>query len=135
MPLNRGPDRFQALPRREVLGHVVPVATTIRSRLLGLAGLSRERAGAGLLIPNCASVHTFAMRFDLDLLFLDRDDRELAVHRRVPPRRLLGHRAAAAVLEIPSGEGGEFGGRRNLGGQCCRTAKRSPASSSARTTR
>jgi uncharacterized protein len=119
-----GPDRFKALPRRQVQGHVVPVATIFRPRLLGLAGLTREQAGTGLLIPRCASVHTFAMRFDLDLIFLDRDDRELAVCRGVPPRRLAWHRAAAAVLEIPSPEGGEFGGRQDLGGQCCRTDKR-----------
>jgi uncharacterized membrane protein (UPF0127 family) len=132
---NREPDRFQSLPRRQARGRTVPVATTFRSRLFGLAGLTREQAGSGLLIPRCASIHTFAMRFDLDLLFLDGDERELAVHRAVPPRRLVWERGAAAVLEIPSAEGGEFGHRQDLGRQCCRTAKRSPASSSARTTR
>jgi uncharacterized membrane protein (UPF0127 family) len=102
VPTKRDHARFEALPRREVQGHVVPVATSFRSRLLGLAGLTREQAGAGLLIPRCASVHTFAMRFDLDLVFLDRHGRELAIHRGVPPRRLVWQRAAAAVLEIPS---------------------------------
>jgi uncharacterized membrane protein (UPF0127 family) len=128
-------ERFRGLPRRQIHGRAVPVATTFHSRLLGLAGLTREGAGAGLLIPRCASVHTFAMRFALDLVFLDGDDCELAVHLAVPPRRLVWVRGAAAVVEIPAPEGGEFGRRRDLGGQCCRTAKRSPASSSARTTR
>jgi uncharacterized membrane protein (UPF0127 family) len=128
-------ERFRGLPRRQIDGHLVPVATTFHSRLLGLAGLTREQAGAGLLIPRCASVHTFAMRFALDLVFLDGDEAALAVHLAVPPQRLLWERGAAAVLEIPAREGGEFGRRRDLGGQCCRTAKRSPASSSARTTR
>jgi uncharacterized protein len=105
VPVNRDHDRFKVLPPREVHGHVVPVATTFRSRLLGLAGLTLEQAGAGLLIPRCASVHTFAMRFDLDLIFLDGDDRELAIHQRMPPRRLAWHRGAAAVLEIPSPRG------------------------------
>ena len=127
-------NRFEGLPRRRVGGRVVPVAATFRSRLLGLAALPRGQAGTGLLIPRCASVHTFAMRFPLDLVFLDGADRELAVHCGVPPRRLVWHRGAAAVLEIPSPEGGEFGQRRDLGGRCCRTAKRLPASSSARTT-
>jgi uncharacterized protein len=100
--VNRDQDRFASLPRREVLGRVVPAAATFRSRLLGLAGLTRQQAGAGLLIPRCASVHTFAMRFDLDLVFLDQDHRELASRRGVPPRRLVWHRGAVAVLEIPS---------------------------------
>jgi uncharacterized membrane protein (UPF0127 family) len=101
----RDQGRFESLPRREVHGHLVPVATTFRSRLLGLAGLTLEQAGAGLLIPRCASVHTLAMRFDLDLIFLDGDNCQLAIARGVAPRRLAWHRAAAAVLEIPSRRG------------------------------
>jgi uncharacterized membrane protein (UPF0127 family) len=97
--------RLRGLPRCRVHGHVVAVATTFRSRLLGLAGLSREQAGAGLLIPRCASVHTFGMRFELDLVFLDRDGCRLAVRHQVPPRRLAWHRGAAAVLEVPSPPG------------------------------
>src|SRR6478672_6402698 len=97
--------RLRELPRHRVCGRTVPVAHSFPSLLLGLAGLDPEEAGAGLLIPRCASVHTFGMRFDLDLVFLDRHDRPLAVHHGVPPRRLLWHRGAAAVLEIPSGRG------------------------------
>jgi uncharacterized membrane protein (UPF0127 family) len=47
------------------------------------------------------------MRFELDLFFLDRDDHVLAVRRRVPPRRVVRHRGAAAVLEKPSRGGGD----------------------------
>ncbi|HET9152836.1 MAG TPA: DUF192 domain-containing protein [Solirubrobacterales bacterium] len=85
-----------------------PAAETFRSRLLGLAWRRRARAGTGLLIPRCSSVHTFGMRFAIDVYFLDRDGHVLATRRAVPSRRILWHRGAAAVLEIPSGEGGEF---------------------------
>lgn len=86
-----------------------PVATGFRTRLRGLAWRERATAGPGLLIPRCSSVHTFGMRFDLDVYFLDRDGRVLSVRRRVPPRRVLWRRGAAAILEIPAAEGGEFG--------------------------
>jgi uncharacterized membrane protein (UPF0127 family) len=102
-----GPDRLGSLPRRCVLGREVPVASGFRARLLGLAGLRREQAGTGLLLPGCASVHTFGMRFDLDLVFLDAAGRPLAIVRAVPPRRLASRRGAAAVLELPSPQGGE----------------------------
>jgi len=85
-----------------------PVADGFCSRLLGLAWRPRSQAGPGLLIPRCASVHTFGMRFALDVYFLDEAGRVLSVHRQVPPRRVLWHRGAAAVLEIPAREGGEF---------------------------
>jgi uncharacterized membrane protein (UPF0127 family) len=86
-----------------------PVASGFRKRLLGLSWRDRAKAGPGLLIPRCASVHTFGMRFELDLFFLDGEGRVLAVRRRVPPRRVVWHRGAAAVLEIPAEEGGESG--------------------------
>jgi uncharacterized protein len=100
-------DRLGSLSRRRVLGREVAVARGYRARLLGLAGLRREQAGAGLLLPRCACVHTFGMRFRLDLVFLDRHGHPLAIRLDVGPCRLAGHRGAAAVLEIPSPQGGE----------------------------
>ncbi|HEX5713593.1 MAG TPA: DUF192 domain-containing protein [Solirubrobacterales bacterium] len=94
--------RFQRLPRRRICGHLVPVARGLRSRLLGLALLDREQAGAGLLIPRCAAVHTFGMRFPLDLHFLDAAGRPLRTVSAVPPRRFVRCRGTAAVLEIPA---------------------------------
>jgi uncharacterized membrane protein (UPF0127 family) len=85
--------------------HPIPVAKDFRTRLRGLAFRECDRAGPGLLIPRCASVHTFGMRFALDLYFLDRDGRVLSVQRRVPPNRVLWCRGARKVLEIPSPTG------------------------------
>ncbi len=97
-------DRLLRLPRATVLGLDVPVAIGPRARLLGLAGLSLERAGPGLLIPRCASVHTFGMRFALDLVFLDAAGRPCALRLGVGPRRLAWVRGARAVLELPAPE-------------------------------
>jgi uncharacterized protein len=99
--------RLHELPERLVCGRLVPVASGFRTRLLGLSGLRREQAGTGLLIPRCSSVHTFGMRFELDLIFLDDAGRPVSVRREVPSRRFARQRGAAAVLEIPSSQGGE----------------------------
>jgi uncharacterized membrane protein (UPF0127 family) len=88
----------------------VPVATGFRSRLLGLAHLDLAEAGAGLLIPRCSCVHTFGMRFDLDLHFLDARGTVVAVRRALPPRRAAFCGGAAAVLEVPALQGGESSG-------------------------
>lgn len=86
----------------------VRVARGFRQRLLGLSRLERAEVEHGFLIPHCASVHTFGMRFELDLFFLDRSGRVIDVRRRVPPRRIVWKRGASAVLEVPAGEeGGE----------------------------
>jgi uncharacterized membrane protein (UPF0127 family) len=96
------------LGREWVLGWEAVVATSGRSRLLGLAHLDLEAAPAALLIPRCRCVHTFGMRFALDLFFLDEGGAVVERRLAVPPRRLASCGKARAVLEIPAGEGGEI---------------------------
>lgn len=98
-PLGR---RLLRLPRREIADRSVPIAIDPLSRLLGLAGLSRERAGAGLLLPGCRSVHTWGMRFHLDLYFFAADGTVLRAVRDLAPRRFAAERRASCVLELPS---------------------------------
>ena len=110
--------RLRRLPVRELLGRRVPVARGPISRLLGLSHLDRRRAGAGLLLPRCSSVHTFGMRFALDLIFLNAAGEPIRVVRGVPPRRFVSVRGAAAVLELPAGgapEGDGVLGNRHVG--------------------
>jgi uncharacterized membrane protein (UPF0127 family) len=97
--------RLRRLPRARVQGRRVPVAASRTSRLLGLALLPRERAGAGLMIPRCRSVHTFGMRFPIDVVFLDQRLTLVALHRAVPARRVVSDRRASAVLELPASPG------------------------------
>lgn len=94
--------RLSRLPVATVLGVEAREATSFRARLLGLALLDRREAGAGLLIPSCSSIHTFGMRFPLDVFLLDASGAVVALHRNIGPRRFLFDAAAAAVLEIPS---------------------------------
>jgi hypothetical protein len=96
---NGPPARLRALPLRRVLGVDYPVATTRRSRLLGLAFLDRDQAGAGLVIPGCRSVHGFGMRFTLDVWFLGAAGEVVEV-RRLERRRVVFNRAARDVLEV-----------------------------------
>jgi uncharacterized protein len=83
----------------------IVVARSLRMRLLGLALRRRPPPDQGLLIPRCRSVHTFGMRFALDLVWLDGDGGVLAVERGVGPRRVRTRRGARAVIEVPAGEG------------------------------
>jgi uncharacterized membrane protein (UPF0127 family) len=97
--------RLCRLPWAVVLGHEVPVARGLRARLLGLALLRRERAGPGLLIPRCSSVHTWGMRFELDLLFLDAEGCLVRTVTRIGAGRIVSCQEAAGVLELPSRAG------------------------------
>lgn len=108
MPESTLAKRLRALPVATVLGCDLRVATGPRARFQGLACLDREEVGPGLLIPRCSSVHTFGMRFALDLYFLGGAGEVVALRLSVPPRRLAFCRRARAVLEVPAEEGGEI---------------------------
>ncbi len=94
--------RFRRLEVQLVHGFEVPVAADPVSRLLGLAWLDRERAPEGLLLLGCCSVHTFGMRFPLDLLFLGADWESLIAVREVGPGHRVRVPGAHSVLELPS---------------------------------
>ena len=100
------PRRLERLPRT-VLGPDATVleATTFASRLLGLAFLrSPLPPEFALFVPNCRSVHTFGMRFPIDVAFVDLAARVVRVERAVPPRRVLVCRGAFAAIESRAGE-------------------------------
>jgi uncharacterized protein len=104
------PRRLRRCPRVPARpGLEVRAARGFRARLVGLAGLAVPRSGLGLLLPGTRSAHTFGMRFDLDLVWLDRAGSVVRVDHRVPPARLRSCRRAAALLELPGGHAAEAG--------------------------
>ena len=92
----------------------VQVANTAWSRLRGLLG--REDFEGVLLLERCNDVHTFGMRFPLDIAFIADDGMVLHAYRGVEPRCRLRCKTASAVLErfasedpwLESGEGVEL---------------------------
>ncbi|MPZ23828.1 MAG: DUF192 domain-containing protein [Dehalococcoidia bacterium] len=80
------------------------MATSFLSRLRGLMGRRSLADGEGIYIRPCSSIHTFFMRFPIDVAFLDRDGRVLRTAEAVGPWRFrLGGRGAHAVVELKAG--------------------------------
>src|SRR5918998_274593 len=80
--------RLDALPHRRLEnGLAVAVANGWRARFLGLAWLDPVGPDRGLALEPCRSIHTFGMRYALDLIWLDAEGRVLRVDRAVAPRR------------------------------------------------
>lgn len=82
----------------------VHLAERFLARLVGLLLDRRLAPEEGLLLRPCRSVHTFGMRYAIDVVHLDRHLRVRAIARAVPPFRVVrGPRSAAAALELPAG--------------------------------
>jgi uncharacterized protein len=80
------------------------VAATPFTRLRGLLGRKSLPSGQGILLRPAGSVHTFFMRFTIDVVFLDDELRVVAIAADLRPWRAAGKRGARAVLELPAGE-------------------------------
>lgn len=101
--------RFAGLPRTELGdGRVLVTATTHRAKRRGLARLDPMPAQYSLRIPGTLSVHTFGMRFALDLIWLGRDGAIVRVDRDVPRGRMRTCLRARSVIETRAGEADAF---------------------------
>ncbi len=94
-------------------GDIVCARCSIASRPLrrmrGLLGRRELPAGEGVLLSPASSVHTFFMRFPIDVVFLDEELAVVGVVSRVPPWRVRARHGARHVLELAAG-GAEHAG-------------------------
>jgi uncharacterized membrane protein (UPF0127 family) len=112
IPPQRRPERcprLDALPGRDLPGGLrIAEAADRASRMRGLARLDAMPERLALHIPRCRSVHTFTMRFALDLIWLSRDGRPVRIDRAVPPRRMKACLRARSVVEANAGTADRF---------------------------
>ena len=100
-----GDDRLQVInvTRKTILATNAEAAKSGGARSKGLLGRDHLAPGEGMWIVPCEAVHTFFMRFAIDLVYLDRKNRIKKVASEVPPWRLSACLSAHSVLELPSG--------------------------------
>jgi len=89
--------------RNTVLGQAVELADTSAKRRTGLLKHERLEPGHGLWIVPCESVHTFFMKFAIDLVYVDKKHTVRKVRSAVPPWRLSACLSAHSILELPAG--------------------------------
>jgi uncharacterized membrane protein (UPF0127 family) len=80
----------------------VELAVDSQSRRRGLLGRAKLDDGAALIIAPCSAIHTFSMRFAIDVVFVARDGRVLKTYSAVGPGRIAFSIGAFAVIELPA---------------------------------
>ncbi|MCL4746486.1 MAG: DUF192 domain-containing protein [Burkholderiaceae bacterium] len=86
----------------------VDVAGRFGERLFGWLGRTQAPRERGLWITPCASVHTFGMRFPIDLVFVDRAGTIVRIDREVAPWRARRCTEAKGVIELPAGRAADL---------------------------
>lgn len=112
-PLVRRESKALRLVRADglVLADRIEVAFDSRSRRHGLLGRDGLEPGGALIIAPCNAVHTWFMRFAIDLWFTARDGRILKVCEDVAPWRTAGSLKGFAVVELAAGRSRALGMR------------------------
>jgi uncharacterized protein len=88
---------------RVVCEHLLVAARPLR-RMRGLLGRAELPSDQGILLRPAGSVHTFFMRFPIDVVFLDREEVVVGIEQSLPPWKTAGRRGAKAVVELAAGE-------------------------------
>jgi uncharacterized membrane protein (UPF0127 family) len=87
----------------------VELAADSATRKRGLLGRDGLPPGAALVIAPCGGVHTFGMRFRIDVIFAARDGKVLKVVHDLAPRRIALSLGAFAAIEMAAGEAARAG--------------------------
>lgn len=97
--------RYQVrnLTRGTAIGDAIDSAESSAERRTGLLKHTKLEEGAGLWIVPCEAVHTWFMKFALDLIYVDRKYRVRGVRKGVAPWRFSACFAAHSVIELPAG--------------------------------
>ncbi len=105
-PLLRAPGRPARLTNTRHGGTVaadVQTAFDSKTRNKGLLGRDGLPEGSALVIAPSNAIHTFFMRFPIDVAFVARDGRVLKTRAAIPAWRLSAAWRAFAVIEVPAG--------------------------------
>ena len=89
--------------RNAVLADAASVADSSESRRTGLLKHTSLAAGDGLWIVPCESVHSFFMKFTIDVLYLDKKHKIKKIRPEMVPWRASACLTAHSVLELPAG--------------------------------
>jgi uncharacterized membrane protein (UPF0127 family) len=92
------------LTKNTIVGSRIRVAGNAVARFVGLLGEKSLEPGCGLLIEPSSGIHTFGMRFPIDVVALDAHMRVLGAWEKLGPCRFAAiHWRTRRVLELPVG--------------------------------
>ncbi|MCC2672130.1 MAG: hypothetical protein K0Q72_4602 [Armatimonadetes bacterium] len=94
--------------RDGVIATEVFEAGSLWERAAGLLAHPPLQAGQAMWLEPCGSIHTWGMRYPIDVLYLDRSHRVLDVVQHLRPWRIaIAPRGTRVTVELPAGAAGK----------------------------
>ena len=89
----------------KIISKNILIAETLVDRLIGLMFREKLVGSDGLLLNPCRSIHTFFMRYNLDIVFISSNNKVIKIIRDIKPWRMTWiYFRANKTLELPSGK-------------------------------
>jgi len=97
--------KVQISYRDKIISKDILIADTLVTRLIGLMFKKQLIGADGLLLNPCNSIHTFFMRYSLDIVFINSENRVVKIIRKIKPWRMTWiYFSAKKTLELPAGK-------------------------------
>jgi len=95
---------MKILKNTEIISNNILYANTPIKRLIGLLGRTSFNDIDGLLLTPCSQIHSIGMRFVFDAIYLDKNNKIIALFENISHNRILPYKLnAKSVLELPKG--------------------------------
>ena len=92
------------ITRNSVVATKLRIAHNFLERLRGLIGASQLARGEGFLIPHCQGVHMLGMKYAIDVIYLDKNGKVVAVSEHLQPNSIGPvYFQSRSVIELPTG--------------------------------
>jgi len=95
--------RLYNTTKERIVAPHVEQADTVWKRFVGLMGRQSIQQDHALLLDPCGSIHMFFMRFAIDVIFLDSQDKVVRIVRNLKPWRISAASGAKKVIEMAAG--------------------------------
>lgn len=93
------------LTKDTLVADEVTIADNFLSRTKGLLGKNALKENEALVIKPCNAIHTFFMRFSIDAVFLDKQNKVVAIKENLRPFKITPiYPKAFLVIELPIGK-------------------------------
>ena len=97
--------KIQITYRDKILSQNILIAESLFDRLIGLMFSEKLVGSDGLMLDPCRSIHTFFMRYSLDIIFLSSENQIIKIIRNMKPWRMTWiYFRANKTLELPAGK-------------------------------
>ncbi|MFH1442005.1 MAG: DUF192 domain-containing protein [Candidatus Omnitrophota bacterium] len=90
--------------KNTILAEEAYIADTVFTRVKGLLGKQSFDEGSALIIKPCNSIHTFFMRFTIDVVFVNSNNAVVKILPKIAPNKISGvYFKAYFAIELPAG--------------------------------